>query len=332
MERILYSKIREPKCFTNLIPRLSLYKRLERFTKKVVVFKAGVGSGKTMFLSYYTHQSKDINAWYNLEKIDNDIITFVNYLSNSIHRHLEKFDFQVDKYCSIEDNESLVDVLSYDFLLYLSNFSNSKINIILDDFQTIENGDIYRFLSLLLTNSEDNVRIVIATKEEFPPFLMKSYLNGIVELITYSDLAFNVNEISCLLYDLGNIDDIDECAQTIFQCTEGWAAGVMSVSLQIRQERKRLNKVNIINYCNILQAFECSISGAFRKFTYDIQNFLVYTSLLNELTPLLCNAILDINNSKGILEYLLSQNMFIIKLTGHKDMLVVKRILAEESR
>lgn len=314
-EKILDSKIQIPIRFRNFIAREELLEILKDSSEKVVVLNAGAGFGKTMLLTYYAVEAQDKCAWYHLSTLDNDIMTFIKYLSCSLNKVLEDFKFNYDNQ-SNKGGSELIESLANEFAIYISQFSEYNISILLDDFQEINNEEIYNFLSILINNTNENLRLLLATKGSFPKFLARYLLQGSVAVLNDRKLAFNRNEVLRILSDIKTINDINLCADFILDYTEGWPAGIIAICLSLRNERKIIDKDEIISLCKESKVYDYVMYEIFKKLPFDIQTFLIHTSVLNILSADLCNAVMNTTTAKSTLDYLVQENIFVIMLSG----------------
>ncbi|NLC18225.1 MAG: hypothetical protein GX757_03215 [Clostridiales bacterium] len=175
-------------------------------------------------------ESYDRCAWYHLSSLDNDLMTFVKYLSCSLNKVIDSFNFNYDNHENLS-GDKLIDSIANEFLIYLSQFSEYKISILLDDFQEISNDEVFEFLTILIRNTSDNIRLLMATKGSFPKFLARFIMNGIAVTINDKQLAFNRDDIMRILQNVRAVDDINLCADLILDYTEGWPAGVIAIAL-----------------------------------------------------------------------------------------------------
>jgi len=314
-DKILDSKIQIPVRLKNFISRKELLDKLMDNTVKVVVLNAGAGFGKTMLLANYAMESTDKCAWYHLSSLDNDLMTFVKYLSCSLNKVIDSFNFNYDNHNNLS-GDKLIDSIANEFLIYLSQFSDYDIAILLDDFQEINNEEIYEFLTFLIRNTNDNIRLLMAAKGAFPKFLARFMLNENAIIIDDKQLAFKREDILRILQNVRTVDDINLCADLILDYTEGWPAGVIAIALALKNEYKTMNKEGIVRLCKESRVYDYIMYEIFKKLPYDIQTFLINTSVLNILSADLCNAVLNITTAKSTLDYLVQENIFVIMLSG----------------
>lgn len=314
---MLQSKILIPRISHFYVDREQLYQQMQDFKEgleKVLVLNAGAGFGKTMLLSYYAAgMGAGHTAWYNLDELDNDLITFIKYLTCSIQKVDPDFAFEmnpvIDTYISVVS-------LAYDFAVELTNISLESLYIVFDDFQEIDNEAVLSFIGELLNNTSDKIKFLVAAKASFPNLLLRYLYNGNVKVLGIKELVLSHEEIKALMKRCPNVREIEQCAAVLEEYTEGWPAGVMSILLHVNQSRKEIGVSELKQSCQ-----ECSVNDyfmyeVFRKLPYDIQSFLSNTSVLTTLSPDICNDVLQISNARSTLDYLVKENLFVIKLDG----------------
>ncbi|MEG2440004.1 MAG: BTAD domain-containing putative transcriptional regulator [Acetivibrio sp.] len=316
---ILNSKVQVPMITKEILIRQVLFDEIENAEEKVIVLNAGAGYGKTTLLAYYTNQSDNICVWYYLTYSDNDMISFMQYLSSSIKRQVNHFAFEIEPYQNAVWTKNLIYEVTEEFLWELSMLQEEKIVIILDDFQVIQNNNIKRMIASLIHNTGENIKIILATKASVPSFIAKYILEGKAKTMGIKDLAFSEEEIETLLLKMIPTEESHLIAGMIFNYSEGWPAGVMSILLRLRQEyRKIKNKDNIAEICRESTIYDYIMNEIYIKLPYELQKFLIETSILEVLDIDSCNYLLKRNNAESTLDYLLQENLFVIKIYGEK--------------
>ncbi len=322
-DRLLESKVLIPRILCFYVKREALCRHLEAFGKgpeKGIVLNAGAGFGKTMLLSWYAMEAeKDHCAWYSLDAMDNSLTSFAEYLTCSIQRVAPDFQFSVRQ--DMADSQPSAISLAYDFAVALMNASADRLFVILDDFQEIHSEEVITFLGALFDNTSDDIKFMIATKGAFPNFLLRYCYNGSVETIDTEHLSFTRKEIEALLRQSPNIreEERERCAAVLEEYSIGWPVGVMSVLLRVNQSRKPVGAEELKILCDERPANDYLMYEVFRKLPYHMQQFLTDTSALTVLSADLCNAALEISNAKATLDYLVKENLFVVRLDGSGD-------------
>lgn len=318
--QILYSKIEIPELQKNLIIRERLLKVLNSLSEKMIILYGTVGYGKTVLISHYIQLYEMPCAWYHLDDMDNDLCTFFKYLSASFKQVWNDFEFNPSEYFTSENEAMTYYQLSMHFILYLNEFLNRsqndryKLALVLDDFQVIKNEDIFSFIDLLMEYSSSRLKIFLATKSSLPGFAAAFMLREKAHVLGTEVLAFTQQEVVHVLEKITHQDIDDIVAKNVYKKVEGWPAETMFVAQYFKQlgyVQKDLDW-NIISDESLIKHY--IMNELFKKLPYDIQQFLVRTCVLDEISVGLCNSVLQIHNARSTLNYLLQENLFILRI------------------
>lgn len=202
MYKILHSKIEVPEIQKDLVIRERLLKIMSSSKEKMLVLYGALGYGKTVLLSHYIRLYEVPCAWYHLDEMDNNLCTFFEYMTEAFSGLWPDFEFDVHSYLTVQDEVSMIHQMGMDFILKLNECLNRprgdgyRAALVLDDFQTIRNEDIFSFIHLLMEHTSDNLKIYIATKGSLPTFTAALVLQEKVRILESSLLAFTEEEIA----------------------------------------------------------------------------------------------------------------------------------------
>ena len=313
---ILESKIQTPDAPRNFIPRERLVQRLQDGLERLVIISAGMGYGKTVLMTHYAKRHPNCCAWYHLNETDNDIMVFARYLSASISKILPDFAPDFSPYLALEQNEALVRNLALDFAAALRGTEEPALDLILDDFQTIESEWVLLFLSILWENAPESMRLFLCTKSAPPAFCARYLMEERAALIGADALAFNREEICWILADRTAPEELEAVAEALLSSMEGWPAGISFTLLYFRQRQLRITvqDMTAANQQRFLRDY--LLHELFRKLPFELQRFLTATSVLTYLRPDVCNFLLECKNAAAQLSYLEQENLFILRLSG----------------
>lgn len=73
-----------------------------------------------------------------------------------------------------------------------------------------------------------------------------------------------------------------------------------SHSIALKNEYRTIDKDGIVRLCKESRVYDYIMYEIFKKLPYDIQTFLINTSVLNILSTDLCNAVMNITTSKSL--------------------------------
>ncbi|MCE5347268.1 MAG: LuxR C-terminal-related transcriptional regulator [Bacteroidales bacterium] len=313
---MLLTKLHIPPAGNNVVRRLSLHEKLNSgLSRKLILVSAPAGYGKTTLLSDWIIHAEIPAAWLSLDNGDNDPAVFFNYLISGIQSIHKEFGQSALRLLNSPNSPSVESITS----LLINEILNIKRNflLVLDDFHLIKNNEVLKLVSYLLEHIPGNIHIVILTRSD--PALSVSRLRSQHQLVELrsSDLSFSTNDIFVLFnkkLKLGlSVDDV----YALETRTEGWIAGLQLTALSMR------GRENIPKFIQDLKGdnryiMDYLMEEVLKVQTDDIKDFLLQTSILEQLSAPLCNSVLGRNDSQLILETLEKNNMFVIPLDAER--------------
>ena len=320
-QKILESKIRIPDVQKDYEQREKLLFELQAEGAKLLVLGAAIGYGKTVLMSQYARLPGNVCAWYHLDPLDNELVTFVRYLAMSLDKALGGFNIDEELYCKEEPNglKQLGRDLITELEKRLKGLEGQKFVLVLDDLQTLQNPEIYQILEELLDYTDHRFLLMTATKRSMPDFFAKYFMRRQGVMVGAEQLKFRMGEVRSIVSRMLSVKDTERYAEMLWRNTEGWPAGVMLAALYLRRmdssvtevEWKQINRESWVqNYITY---------ELYKGLSHDIQRFLLRTSFAEVLQPKLCDHICGIQNANSILQYLLRENMFLIRVEDTND-------------
>ncbi len=313
---MLLTKLHIPNAGDNIVHRPVLYEKLNKgLSRKLIIISAPAGFGKTSLISDWINQHKIPTAWVSIDKGDNDPVEFLSYIISGIQSIPAAFGqsaLDLLKSPNEPGPESIAGLLINDILKI-----NHDFLMVLDDFHLISNHEILKLLAFLLERIPNNIHLVISTRSDpaLPVARLRSQ-NQLVELRS-SDLSFSANEISDLfnrkLKIKLSIDDV----YSLETITEGWIAGLQLTALSIQGREDISGFIHDLKGDN-RYILDYLMEEVLKIQTDEIREFLIHTSVLEQMSAPLCNKVLNRNDSGLILETLDKNNMFIVPLDDER--------------
>lgn len=297
---------------------------------RLAIISAPAGFGKTTLAATWADKAKRIDStlslsWLSLDEGDNDPVLFWTYLVTALQTQQENVGKQTLR---------LLTSAMPDLQPKLAGLLNDLVQIhgpfvlVLDDFHLIRNAEIQQSLVFFLDHIPSQFHLVILSRTD-PP-LPLALLRGRGQLLELrlKDLRFSNEDADRYLNTGLGLNLGVPSVEVLNQKTEGWIAGLQMAALSIRDVAASQNQEKI-------KDFVASFSGSDR-FILDylmeevlgrqpepIQEFLVRTSILDQLCSPLCDALLDkkLNtqlDTQSILEYLENSNLFITPLDNQR--------------
>ena len=309
---MLLTKLYRPKTKASFVYRQALTEKLDKAkNKKLVLVSAPAGYGKTTLISQWIEKNNFSSVWYSLDNSDNEPTAFLSYLISGIQSIEKDFGQSALNLLSSSNSvqvESVVTLLINNLL----EFKN-ELFIVLDDIHVINQKEVFEAINFLLTHLPQNVRLIILTRSDPPLSTSRLRSQGELLEIRISDLSFSANEIASFFNKKLKLGLSDDNILSLQSKTEGWVAGLQLVALSMQGMEDKTSFIEELAGSN-RYIMDYLIEEVLRKQSFEIQEFLLKTSLLNQISAPICNAILNRKDSQLILEQLDCDNMFVIPL------------------
>jgi ATP/maltotriose-dependent transcriptional regulator MalT/DNA-binding SARP family transcriptional activator len=300
------------------LPNLSLIQRrsrllnlLEKFVaegQRLITIYAPGGYGKSILLADFAQTTDLPVCWCSLASVDRDPTTFLTLLAYSI----------TDRFHEI-DPEGLLKLVAQ------GNTQNSIHRIaellkhvgphiiIVDDYHKAVSAGMTLALNRLLDQLPPTSTMIVAARGDMTletgqiiDLLISERATGLSE----EELRFTGEEVKLVMRKrFGRQIDLTR-AEEIAQATDGNIAQIlltghiMHVDRLIGRLRQQLGDDQAIIY-------DYLATEVFGKQPPELQRFMLYTSVLPDMTPALCNALLDICDAQDYLQELVRKDLFI---------------------
>ena len=313
---MLLTKLHIPPASQNIVHRQELYEKLNiGLTRKLILISAPAGFGKTTIISDWINQHKIPTIWFSLDNGDNDPAVFLSYVISGIQSIHKEFGQSAMRLLNSPNSPSVESITS----LLINEIININQNflLVLDDFHLIKSNEVLKLVTFLLEHIPGNIHIVILTRSD--PSLSVPRLRSQHQLVELrsSDLSFSANDISVLFnkkLKLGlSIDDV----YSLETKTEGWIAGLQLTALSMQGREDISGFIQDLKGDN-RYIMDYLIEEVLKIQTDDIKEFLLQTSIMEQMSAPLCNAVLNRNDSQLILETLEMNNMFVVPLDSER--------------
>jgi LuxR family maltose regulon positive regulatory protein len=309
---MLLTKLHIPPVGNNIVHRSELFEKLNSgLSRKLILISAPAGFGKTTVVSDWIDQNKIPTTWFSIDNGDNDPIDFLSYIISGIQSIHTAFGQSALKLLNSPNRPSVESIAS----LLINEILNINQNflLVLDDFHLIKSNEVLNLVTYLLEHIPGNIHIVILTRSD--PALSVSRLRSQHQLVELrsSDLSFSANDISILFNKKLKLGLSIEDVISLETKTEGWVAGLQLTALSM-QGREDISKFIQDLKGDNRYIMDYLMEEVLKIQSEDIVEFLLETSILEQMSGPLCNAVLNRNDSQLILETLEKNNMFVIPL------------------
>lgn len=315
---IIQSKLSIPVVKDDFIRRAQLTRKLQKIPAySLTLLHSGAGFGKSTALALFLRDERLPGCWYSISSLDDDILTFLSYLIQTIRQEAPSFGTTVSVYMDKMNHYIREEELSILCSLFINEMIECKaeITLILDDFHQIEHSyTINSWMEKLIEHIPANLHMVISSRSR-PNWrrLTKMKVCGQLLEITRDDLVLTIEEMELLLTDLYGLEMEAEYLQSIYEITEGWIIALCMIATQIPLQN---DKPMIFKHSSqsLQDFFQYLVMEVFSKQPPMIQQFLEQTSIFEEIEEEMCDEVIGINGSSSLLEQLKDRNLFIQKI------------------
>ncbi|HSG16477.1 MAG TPA: LuxR C-terminal-related transcriptional regulator [Anaerolineae bacterium] len=324
---LLQTKFYIPSPPAGYVPRQRLVECLEQgLGGKLILISAPAGFGKTTLLAEWLAENNFPAAWLSLEKDDNDLARFMAYFAACLGAYRDDLGREAMALLQsgqTPDSDRIMGVLVNELASLKEPFV-----LVLDDIHYIDNPLIYRAIALLIEHQPPSMHLVLAGRADpgFPVSRLRA-LGQMLE-IRAGDLRFSLEEAAVFLERAGGRSLSPESTRTLWERTEGWPAGLQLAALSLqRQEDARAFIAGLTGTQEYIADFlQDEVLGGQPQ---AIQEFLLCTSILDQLCGPLCDALTGHDDGHETLEELAEQNLFLLPLDDVRRWYRYHRLFAD---
>lgn len=315
---LLLSKLYRPAVPPQHVPRPVLTARLNAGLaagRGLTLISAPPGSGKTTCAAEWLDTMDRPVAWLSLDPADDNPGRFFSYLLAALSRIDQAIGHEIAPVLAagqLPPSEILSATLINDILAHGDPFL-----LVLDDFQVVGDEDILAVMHALIRNRPRPLHLVLLTREEPSLSLARLRANNQVTELRAADLRFSEQEAAAFLSKVMALTLAPSDIAALQDKTEGWIVGLQLASLSLRDRPDPAATIagfggthrHLLSYLT---------EEVLDRQQPHIQRFLLETSILDELTGDLCDAVTGGANGRFLLEQLYSDNLFLIPLDGEQ--------------
>lgn len=315
--QILSTKLTIPPQRSRLVRRTRLINILNQGLEVgLVLISAPAGYGKTTLLSAWLNQVDTPAAWLTLDETDNDPPHFLAYLAAALARIDPALEEVLENSPNIRPQLEVEALLTP--LINLIDQRKRPFYLVLDDFHLIHNQAVHQVMNFLLEHRPASMHLVIATRADPPLPLAKMRARSDVLELRLADLRFNTSEAIDFLKRIMSLQITLMDVEVITNRIEGWIAGLQIAALSMQHVEDISGYIASLNKSEYY-IFDYLIKEVLATQSPEHQQFLLYTSVLDQFTAPLCDTLLNIDmpsarHSEQILKELEIGNLFLISL------------------
>lgn len=316
---ILSTKLTPPTLKKYMLRRAALAKKLKRVTDyPLTLVHSGPGYGKSTALSAFFRSGQDALCWYSPSPHDDDLIPFATYLIYAVRT--KHSDFGQDLLNRMRQGEQFtLDTEIYALCEALINSLaqlECDLVLIVDDYHVVEHSaEIDRFMQHFLHHMPSRFHLVLSSRT-YPGWNLLRHMklkNDVLE-IGEADLALTEEEIEVLFMDYYEYPLPQDGARQIYSKTEGWV-----IAVQLIWQRLLLSGGDVASVLNedtetMDELFRFLALEVFHKQSDEVKQFMLQTSILDEMNGELCDFVFARTNSQELLDYISTNHLFLLPI------------------
>jgi LuxR family transcriptional regulator, maltose regulon positive regulatory protein len=312
---LLATRLHIPHPRLDLVPRPRLTHRLnEGATRKLTLITAPAGFGKTTLLSEWITQCRLATAWLSLHPGDNHPVRFFSYLIAALEPLQPGIGEQVYPLLHTAQPPLSEPVLTA--LLNALAALPYDFALVLDDYHFITDPQIHQGMSFFLEHLPLQMHLMIASRVELPIPLARLRSQGQLTELRAQDLCFTSGEVA-LFNQVMNLGLSPEDLAIVETRIEGWIAGLQLVALSMQGHGDMHAFIKAFSGSN-RYILDYLSEEVFARQPEHVQTFLLHTSILDQFTGSLCDAITGRSDGQNILEMLEQAGLFIVPLDDER--------------
>ena len=324
---VLGTKLRVPSPRRRLVQRARLTDHLGidgGEGVRLVLVAAPAGFGKTTLLAQWlaAARSKSRVAWLALDPGDADLRVFLTHLVAAIQT--TEPGVGVEALALLEAGGATpTDAVLVSLINDLDVLAGPMV-LALDDYHVIDDAAVQEALTFLLDNLPPQVTLAMTTRADPPLPLARLRARGELVEVRAADLRFTNDEAEVFLNEVMGLQLAPGLVDALEARTEGWATGLQLAALSARSHAGADEGSGDV--AGFVEAFSGShrfvldylVEEVLGAQPDDVRAFLLDTSVLDQMTGGLCDALTGRSDGQVTLETLERGNLFVVPLDDER--------------
>ena len=325
---VLGTKVHLPTPRRRLVQRTRLTDQLSTDgveLPRLVLVAAPAGFGKTTLLVQWlaaAAHSRSSVAWLALDAGDADLRTFLTHLVAAIQT-LEP-EAGVDALALLGAGDTApTDAVLVSLVNDLDTLVGPVV-VALDDYHVIDAAAVHEAVTFLLDNLPPQVTLAMSTRADPPLPLPRLRARGELVEVRAADLRFTTDEAQVFLNEVMGLRLEPPLVAALEARTEGWAAGLQLAALTARAHASAADRPDDV--VSFVEDFSGShrfvldylVEEVLDRQPAEVRDFLLDTSVLDQLTGALCDALTGRSDGERTLETLERENLFVVALDDER--------------
>jgi LuxR family maltose regulon positive regulatory protein len=303
-------RLQPPTARTGVITRSALIARLLASDSPVITLVAPPGYGKTTVLAQWAEQLGPRVAWVSCEKTDDDPVVLWTAVATAINEvsvpSPAVSQLVATKGGSIGIVPAFVDAIES---------IGAPTTIVLDHVENVASRESHAALAEFSIRVPRGWQLALASRDPLPIPTARLRPEGRIMELGAQELAMSVEEAQALVAAAGVEASANQIEELLHR-TEGWPVGLYLAALAKQSGMAIGEDVFGGEDRWIRDYLRSELLSGIRS---DHVNFLMRTSVLDELCGPLSDAVADLTGGARILEDLADHNLLVLPLDRHRE-------------
>lgn len=317
---LLVTKLTVPSQHAKTVSRPRLRRLLDAGMQcKLTIVSAPAGYGKTALLQDWASAAVAegwLVAWVSLDAQDNDQLRFWSYVLGSLRRAYPDFEYDLSHMLQVQQSNR--EHAQLDPLLNAISQIPYPTCLVLDDYHVIGNASIHGGVAYCIEYAPANLHIVLSSRLMPPIPHAGLRLEQQLVKISARDLSFTSSEAQAFFASVMDMSIGSDAVASLLDITEGWIVGLKLAALS-RPNKRNLDTSAIPSFSGEYHCIRQYLAEEVLVHLDDnTREFLLRTSVLNEFSASLCDAVLGRTDSQEVLNQIEDLGLFIKPLEGRQ--------------
>ena len=283
--------------------------------EKLVLVQAPAGFGKTtlMLQAMATLRERGVRtAWLTVDAADNDVGRFLCFLGAAIGRLADP-----DETTAMEEGSEATGLMALDLIDRVSAAAVPFV-LFIDDLEAVQNVAVLALLREVLEHLPRGGRLVIGSRTLPDIGAPRLLARGQMLEVDLAQLRFTLVEAADFLADKRGLKLQGGDVARLQGMTEGWPLALWLASLALERRGQTADLVAHFPASTAALA-DYLAEEVLAQQPENVRNFMLQTSVLQQLSAPLCDAVRGRGDSREILAYLERSNLFVQPVDENRD-------------
>lgn len=278
-----------------------------------VLVSAPAGYGKSTLVAQWLDRDPRVSGWVQLGHADNDPVVLITHITAAIEGAKTASREQLQRALSAQPPRVHDVVLP---LLAAALADSEPFVLVLDDAHAVTAEDSRAVLEFLVNHVPAGSQLTVVTRGDAPFRVARMRADGDLLEIGARDLELTAEETRAVAA-AGGLELRPQEAGALCERTEGWVAAVVLAALSLRGRENAAARAAGLSG-DQAQIADYLLEEVLERQPEHLRSFLLGTSVLEQMTAPLCDAVLGTSGAAASLEALSRSDGFLVPLDDRR--------------